>query len=955
MEFRILGPLEVSSELEAIPITAAKHRALLTHLLLHANEVVSTDTLVDALWGERPPVSARKLLQIYISQLRKPLGEAVLVTRAPGYLVAVEWSQLDRARFERLLAEGQQALRESNPALASALLVRALALWRGRAGADLAYDSLVQTEARRLDELRVTAVEQRIEADLQLGRHVPLVSELQALVAEHPLRERFRAQLMLALYRSGRQAEAADVYVEVRRALVEELGTEPGHELRELQRAILNQDRLLQSPLDERPSAKPLPSPATRLLGRKRELEELEQLLARPNIRLVTIMGPGGIGKTRLALEAGARATRKLANGAVFVGLGALTDCALVIPTIAEALGVVEQAGAPLAQTLADALRPRELLLVLDNIEQVLEAVPALADLLAAAPRLKLLCTSRARLRLSGEHVYLVPPLALPVPSQLGDLAAVSSSPAVALFSERANAASPAFMLASENATTVAEICTRLEGVPLAIELAAARIRTLSPGALLERLGRRLPLLTEGAWDLPARQQTLRATIDWSYELLSRAEQSLLAKLSSFVGGWTLETAELVCEPDEVLRALTGLLDNSLVGRRAEPGENRYRMLETVREYALERFEEDPGASRVRGRHAETFVALAERAARELAGPEQAIWHEQLEREHDNMRAALEWLQVSEQVELELRLAAALGRFWYVQGHLSEGRRRLEDALAHAGTTNSQELRAKVLRAASAIAVIQGEYARARELAEEGLELYRLLGDRVGTARSLSNLGAILLSEERIAEAVAALDESIALSSELPDRRIAALALNNRGDVALTSGDYAGATSFFDESLALLRDVGDTANIARSMFNLGAVALERGETAEALALLRESITISGTLGDKEDVAWCLVGLAAVATQSEDPVRGALALGAADGLLEGMGALLKPFERRLRARTLAAIGKQLDSTRLERAWARGRGLAVDEAIAFALADAQRGSADRLPSTHDVPDP
>ncbi|MBA2440039.1 MAG: tetratricopeptide repeat protein [Thermoleophilaceae bacterium] len=932
-----MGPLEVSGEIGPVLVTAAKQRALLVHLLLHANEVVSADALVDALWGERPPASARKLLQIYISQLRKSLGDAVLVTRAPGYLIAVERLRLDSVRFERLLGEGSQALREGNPALASTLVARALALWRGPALTDFAYDSHVQTEARRLEELRVKALEQRIEADLQLGRHARLVGELQALVREYPLQEGFRAQLMLVLYRNGRQAEAVDVYADARRALVAELGVEPSLALRELHRAILNQDPGLQPPPPERPTAAAhLPTPATRLIGRERELDEVQRLLGLPDVRLVTIMGPGGIGKTRLALEAAARASVEFANGVVFVSLGALTDHRLVIPTIAEALGVKEQAGEPLRQTLADALRSRELLLVLDNLEQVLDAAPAFAELLSEAPRLKLLGTSRARLRLSSEHAYLVPPLAVPEPSQVGDLPTVTKSAAVALFSERAGAAKPGFVLTAENALAVAEVCTRLEGVPLAIELAAARIRILTPRSLLERLGRRLPLLTEGAWDLPARQQTLRATIDWSYELLSRAEQSLFARLSVFVGGWTIETAELSCASEDVLQALTGLQDNSLVGHEMHLGEPRYRMLETVREYALEKLDADE-ASQVRDHHAQAFVALAEQAESELVGPEQAVWQERLEREHGNMRAALGWLHESEQTELELHLAAALGRFWYVHGHLSEGRRRLKDALAHAGTAAPPELRAKGLRTASAIAVIQGEYASARELAEQGLELYRLLGDLPGTVRSLSNLGAILLAEGRAEDAVSALDESIALSRNLPDRRIAALALNNRGDVALTQGDFGAAAALFGESLALLQEVGDTANIARSLFNLGAAALGCGKTSQALELLRESVSISATIGDKEDVAWCLVGLAAVATQGSDPVRGAVILGAADALLEGMGALMKPFERRLQGRTLAAIREQLDARSFDAAWAQGRGLTVEQAVAHAVAE------------------
>ena len=933
MEFRILGPLEVSGADGHLPITAAMHRALLLHLLVRANETVSADALVDALWGARPPASARKLIQIYVSQLRKLLGESVLETRPPGYAIAVEWVRLDSARFERLLEEGSQALLDGNPALASTLLGRALALWRGAALADVVDDESVLAEARRLEELRLEALMERIEADLQLGRHAGLVSELQGRVGEHPLQERLRAQLMLALYRGGRQAEAAEVYVDAHRALVDELGVEPGRELRELQHAILNQDPSLQLAPPDRTTASALPTPTTRLIGREPELGEIERLLDLPDVRLVTITGPGGIGKTRLALEAGTRARDEFANGVVFVGLADLTDSELVIPTIAEALGVKEHAGEPLRETLVEVIRGRDLLLVLDNLEQVLDAAPDLSELLRAAPRLKLLGTSRSRLRLSGEHVCLVPPLAVPVPSRFADLESLAESAAVALFCERARAVTPGFALTSENAAAVAEICTRLEGVPLAIELAAARIRMLTPRLLLDRLGLRLPLLTEGGWDLPARQRTVRATIDWSYELLNDAEQSLLARLGVFVGGWTLETAELVCPSDNVLSVLTGLQDSSLVGQEVDFGEPRYRLLETVREYALERLGTD---AEQRDRHAVAFVGLAEQAESELVGPEQAIWQERLEREHGNMRAALGWLQESGQFELELRLAAALGRFWYVRAHLSEGQSRLEAALVHAGAGARPEFRAKALRTASAIAVIQGEYAKARALAEQGLELYRQLDDLPGTVRSLSNLGAILLADDRPEDAGSVLDESVALARKLPDQRIVALALNNRGDVALTLGDYDAAAALFEESLALLRKVGDTANIARSLFNLGASTLERGKLPPARDLLRESLSLSIAVGDKEDVAWCLVGLAAVATRTGDPDRGAVLLGAADALLEGMGALMKPFERGLQARTLATIREALDDPRIADAWARGRALTIEQAVAHAVA-------------------
>jgi predicted ATPase/DNA-binding SARP family transcriptional activator len=916
MEFRILGSLEVVAEGRPVRLSAAKHRALVARLLLSMGQVVSTDTLVDALWDE-PPASADKLLRIYVSQVRKALPEPRLVTQSPGYVLHVEPSELDSARFERLLAEGQAALADGHPTLASALLGRALALWRGPALADFAYDPFAAHEIARLEELRLLCREERLEADLALGRVSEGIAELQALVSAEPLRERLRAQLMLALYRAGRQGDALEAYQEARRTLRDALGVEPGLELRRLERAILNQDPSLEAPTGARLLSAEVPRHGSPLVGRTRELGELVRLLRRDDVRIVTLTGPGGVGKSRLALEAAAAIGGELANGSLLVELGPLTDPELVLPAVARAAGSPEPANGRRRDSLAEALRGRELLLVLDNFEHVLAAAADVSELVRHAGRVKVLVTSRALLRIAGEHVYDLPPIA--------------ADEAVALFERRAAALGAGFELSGANEPAVREICARVDHLPLAIELAAARSRTLEPEELLARLGQRLPLLVGGRRDAPARQQTLRAAIDWSFKLLEQPQQRVLVRLAVFAGGMTLEAADTVCGAD--VDALTTLLERSLLRQR--PGSPlRFELLETIREYTLERLEESGEAETVRLRHADYFTALAERGEAELSGAGQAEWLERLESEHDNFRAALASLGGPGHEDLELRLAASLSRFWYVRGFVAEGLSRLEAALARG--SGQTALSAKGYRAASALAVIRGDLERARVLAERGLDLYRTLGDPAGVARSLSNLGAILVSGGDVERAAALLDEAVELADEIGDKRLSALALNNRGDVALTQHAFAGAAGFFERSLALLRELGDSVNVARSLFNLGAAALEQEQTDAARELFRESITLCSELGDREDVVWCLVGFAALAAGDGRAEQGAELLGAAAAILREMGASMKPYERGLYERTEHALRARLDERSFAAARERGLQMPVEDAIESVVA-------------------
>src|SRR5947208_3912844 len=549
LEYSILGPLEVRRGSDVVPVAGGNQRKLLLALVLEPNRSVSRDQLIDALWGERPPAQAKNALQVHVSALRDLLEPgagrgAVLATTPTGYQLNAPEETIDSRRFERLAAEGRAALFAEDAELAARLLAEAKGLWRGPALVDVAYADFAGHEAARLEELRLNTLEGLADAELALGRHEQLVPRLQSFVASEPLRERARAQLMLALYQAGRQSDALAEYRSARETLVEEIGIEPGPALQELERAILVQDESLVAPASRATTRRvELPAAPTPLLGRERELAEAGELLRSRRARLLTLTGPGGIGKTRLAMEVGRAVAAEDHRGAVFVDLSHLSDPRLVAPTIAKALRV-SAAGRPVEEALADALAGEAPLVVLDNFEQLTEAAPLLGRLLAASTGLQLLVTSRAVLHLAGEHEFPVGPLALP--ELANDEQAARTAPAVALFVARAQAAKRDFELSTENVADVVALCAALDALPLAIELAAARVKILSPGELLARFGNRLEL-PAAVQDAPERHRTLRAAIDSSYELLDDAERRLFGRLSVFVGGWTLAAAETVC------------------------------------------------------------------------------------------------------------------------------------------------------------------------------------------------------------------------------------------------------------------------------------------------------------------------------------------------------------------------------------------------------------------------
>jgi predicted ATPase/class 3 adenylate cyclase len=726
-----------------------------------------------------------------------------------------------------------------------------------------------------------------------------------------------------------------------------------------------------------------LPLQPTPLIGREKEVAEVCDLLGAEATRLLTLTGPGGIGKTRLALQAAADLLDEFPDGTYFVQLATLTEAELFISAVAETLGVREIGEQPLDESLKDYLHERRLLLLLDNFEQVLGAAPTVTELLTAAPGLKVLATSRAPLGLYGEHELPVPPLTLPDLKLQPPLERLTQYEAVGLFVERARAVKPDFKVTNESAPAVAEICVRLDGLPLAIELAAARIKMLPPKAMLQRLSSRLKLLTGGARDLPERQRTLRATIEWSFALLNEGEQVLFGRLAVFSGGRTLEAIEAICDaegdlPMEVFDGVSSLLDKSLLRQEEGPnGEPRFVMLETVHEFAREKLKESAEAEEINRAHAQYFLTLAEEANPELKGANQLEWLERLEAEHDNMRAALTWALKRKEVEVALRLGGALWWFWSMRGYHSEGRRWLEEALAMDGRV-SPEVRAMALAGVGELAFDQGDLDRAKEACQEGLELLEHEEGREAREAKLNLLvwlGFVAWVREEYERAKQLFEEGLALSRERSDtwwlatfllyvaivphylgdyeratelteesmdlfrdqgdKHSLAYCLNNLAMMVYSQGDLGRAAQLTEEAVALFRELGARGDVALGLYNLGWIALLQDDLGRAADIYKESLTLAWDTGMNHIVQGDLEGFACLAAVRGETERAARLWGAVQALHETKGIPRDTDFLAEAGARISAVRSGMGEEAWEEAWRKGRAMTLDEAVSYAL--------------------
>ncbi|MFF6877456.1 BTAD domain-containing putative transcriptional regulator [Streptomyces sp. NPDC012474] len=894
MRFGVLGPLAVwTAQGRQVRVPELKVRALLTALLVHRGRPVSVDRLIDDLWGENLPNNPVGVLQNKVWQLRRALEDAapggrdLVVSRAPGYELRVPSGAVDADRFTDLTA---RARRSTDPRARTKLLTEALALWRGAAFADFVDEEFARNAAGRLEEQRLTALEEQAETRLELGEHALVADELADLVALHPLRERLRTAHIRALYLAGRQSAALTSYAELRERLAEDLGVDPSPELASLHQAILTQSPDLAAvPSPSTTAARPptnLPAPPVDLIGRDALVERLRELVDRH--RLVTLTGSGGVGKTRLALATAAGLGPAFPGGvrlAEFASLDRSPTSATEVHQVVEAvLGVRDDItsrtapdGDPLSSTarVVHALGDERTLLVLDNCEHVVEPVAELAArLLKAAPRLHLMTTSQAPLNVGGEQLVEVPPLTLPQSADGLSTEDALRFSAVELFAARASAAAPRFRLSEETIGLVVSICRRLDGIPLALEMAATRVRALGVRELAARLDDRFTVLAAGTRDAPARHRTLRAVIDWSCDLLGTRERAVLHRLAVHADGCSLAAAEELCagpgvDRAEVLDLLARLVDCSLVVVTDGVDGPRYRLLESVTAYCLEQLREAGELEALQVRHRAYYTCVAERARPHLRGHGQREWLRRLDAETANLRTALESAVHSEDGEGALRLVNALAWYWHLRGRNREAERSLATALSLVPRAPATPAVAEATAGLGGTRLLLGGSKDPLAEYRAALRPYEELDEPAGEAHARWFLGSNLYGVGDLTPSEELIERALMTFRSLEDRWGTAAALSSQAFIAKLRGDFGTLRRYGEQSLAIFRELGDRWGQLRAMVPLQTLAEVVGDYRQAGRLLRDGLRMAEDLGLWPEVSFHLSGLGRISLLTRD--------------------------------------------------------------------------------------
>ena len=946
LDIQTLGRFRVLRGATPIPDNSfGTHRAktLLKVLLTHHGQVFTRDQIIDWMWQDVSLEAATRALYTAVSDLRhvlepnlaKPADSIFILSTDEGYRFNSEAPNLtfDQHIFVQHIAAARKDASQHSLEAAAKAYSDAENLYAGDYLPDDLYADWSVAERERLRALFLGVLLESAEVQAQLGHYREAITKCRrALEMDNCLEPGYRA-LMLYYHSAGERPQALRVYAECQAILQRELGVEPMAETTALFQSIKESSAtFIEKPISN------LPIPLTSFIGRKHEMAQVKKSLTKT--RLLTLTGAGGSGKTRLALQVATELIDSFKDGVWWVELAALSDESLVTRAVAKVLSVFEQSQQPLNETLQNYLRSKQLLLVLDNCEHLVHACAQLTeDLLSASPSLKILASSREALSITGEMIWRVLPLSLPDPSFSPPSERLMQYESIRLFVERAVAVNQHFVLTTQNASAVMQVCQRLDGMPLAIELAAARIKTLSPEQIAMRLDDRFNLLTDGNRVALPRHQTLRATIDWSYNLLSESERMLLRRLSTFAGGWTLEGAIAVSADgglngNAMLDLLTNLVDKSLVDVEHHDTESRYRLLETIREYAREKLLKSSEEQEARNRHLDFFYRLTEEVIPKLYDAEGATRLNRLDAEYNNLRAALEWAIAKSGAEVRLKLALNFAEFARTRGYFREASEWLEKALAGSDSAPAKT-RAEALRISGAILTWLGNFERGAALKEESLAIYRDLGDKSGIAFILNWLGIDAWFQGDDGRARSLGEEALALQREIGDKSGLAETLENLGAIAQGEDDYLKMAEYTEEAHALHQELGNRRGVGRTLGDLAIIAQYRGEHRRAVDLLAEAFTLLLELKDKWSFVQLIEAWARSVFGSADSEQVARLLGMAEALRQTTGVPFSSIEGARPDPIITSLRAQVGEAKFAKAWAEGRAMTVEQAIEHAL--------------------